>query len=111
VRLCKIAIKLLISSLIVDKPKLATGNGDIEDKKLNFPAPDDNTTAFEAYHFGNKRDTIKETNATMIVFFIINLLLVQNKREAEKFDKGTDKIKQKMLFALESKFKGYWEKE
>ena len=50
-----------------------------EDKKLNFPAPDDNTTAFEAYHFGNKRDIIKEINATMIVFLRINLLLVQNK--------------------------------
>ena len=78
VRLCKIAIKLFISSLIVDKPKSATGIGEIEERKLNCPAPDDRTTALEAYHLGSKRDIINAMPVTMIVFLNINLLLFQN---------------------------------
>ena len=64
-----------MSSFIADNPKSAIGIGEIDERKLNFPALDDRTTALEAYHLGNKRDTINATLATIIVFMKINLLL------------------------------------
>tara|TARA_X000000368_G_scaffold387368_1_gene348051 strand:+ start:417 stop:710 length:294 start_codon:yes stop_codon:yes gene_type:complete len=84
VLLWRIAIKLFISSLIVDNPKSATGIGEIEDKKLNCPAPDESTTAFDVYHFGNKRDTIIEIIDTMATLLKMNFLLFQKRRKVPR---------------------------
>ena len=65
----------------MDNPKSATGIGEIEDKKLNCPAPEESTTAFDAYHFGNKRDIIIADKVTIIIFLKINFLLFQNSKK------------------------------
>ena len=76
--LFKIAINLFISSLILDKPKSATGNGDKDESKLNLPASDDRIIACEEYHFGKSNVIIIEAIATNPTFLIMNHLFFHN---------------------------------